>query len=186
MVSADPRRRVDSSHLPLVVAVTGSRHWAGWRHKRGANAVRRGERLTPEQQEQSNVLRALLRKTWATHGSTKTKAGDLVPRSVKPILIHGDCEGADWCARFHASGFGWRIHDEPAPWDAGFAAGPLRNELMIDLVLQYRKHAYPCVLIACPFPDSRGTWNCVNYAKAQGFEEKGGVILIERSFLGEK
>jgi hypothetical protein len=48
-------------------------------------------------------------------------------------IIHGAARGADMIAGEVAKQFGWNVREYPAQWDKhGKAAGPLRNQLMLD------------------------------------------------------
>lgn len=68
-----------------------------------------------------------------------------------PVLVHGDCKGADKLAAEVASELGWTVLARPADWAKhGRAAGPIRNQAMID----ERK---PTHALACLLPTSRGT-----------------------------
>jgi hypothetical protein len=96
---------------------------------------------------------------------------DRVHRERGPItaIIHGDCPtGADamvakWMLGIQ--GTHWDtpivIRKYPADWDLhGKAAGPLRNQQMVD--------QKPDLCVA--FPGGRGTADCVRRAQAAGIE----------------
>lgn len=76
------------------------------------------------------------------------------------LLVHGHCPlGAD------ARADRWALEHmrEPperwkADWHLGMAAGPLRNQQMVD--------AGALVCLAFPMNHSRGTWDCVRKAEA--------------------
>jgi len=73
------------------------------------------------------------------------------------ILIHGAARGADTLAHEYGLSRGWVIRAYPAKWEHhGKAAGPLRNQEMID-------KEKPDVVIA--FPGGRGTMDMVRRAK---------------------
>ncbi len=78
-------------------------------------------------------------------------------------IIHGACRtGADeladrWAVRHYV-----QIHEFPADWEAhGRAAGPIRNQRMID-------EGKPDLVVA--FPGGRGTADMVRRAKAAGIK----------------
>ena len=49
------------------------------------------------------------------------------------LIIHGDCEGADKLAGVVAKNLGLKVEAYPADWDKhGSAAGPIRNQQMLD------------------------------------------------------
>jgi len=78
-------------------------------------------------------------------------------------LVHGDCRGADrLTAQLAEHKFKWSIVAVPADWNKyGKAAGPLRNQKMID---EYKPHH----VIALLDPASRGTVDCINRVKLYG------------------
>lgn len=72
------------------------------------------------------------------------------------LLMHGDAPGVDTDADHWALDHGIQRVKVPANWRGeGKAAGPLRNQLMLDLVL-------PDITLAFPMPESRGTWDMVS------------------------
>lgn len=76
-----------------------------------------------------------------------------------PVLIEGGAQGADRLARTAAQKLGWRIQTFEAKWGTnGRAAGPIRNQEMID--------SYLHVLIA--FSGGRGTADMVARATKAG------------------
>lgn len=83
-------------------------------------------------------------------------------------VISGMAPGADSFAAEWAERFGFPLHRFPADWKAhGRAAGPIRNQRMID-------EGKPDLVIA--FPGGRGTADMVRRARAAGIEvrEIGG------------
>lgn len=79
------------------------------------------------------------------------------------VIVHGACPtGADaiadtWGRLFYPGSV--LVEPNPADWDHfGKAAGPMRNQLMVDLGAD--------VCLAFPFPDSRGTTDCMEKARA--------------------
>lgn len=80
------------------------------------------------------------------------------------IVIHGGCRGADQMAASTAKKFGMEVVEYKADWSRhGKAAGPIRNQLMLD-------DGKPDMVIA--FADdvstTRGTLDMVQRAKAAG------------------
>lgn len=85
-------------------------------------------------------------------------------------LVSGACPtGADaLCEQFWAP-YG-PVERHPADWSThGRAAGPLRNQAMVDTA--------PDLVLAFPLGDSRGTWDCVRRARTAGL----AVIVTEPS-----
>jgi hypothetical protein len=77
-------------------------------------------------------------------------------------LIHGGATGADRLASLYAKSWGIKCTSYPANWrNLGKAAGPIRNQQMID-------EGKPDLVIA--FPGGRGTADMVRRAKAAGIE----------------
>jgi len=80
------------------------------------------------------------------------------------VIIHGDCRGADRLAGQAAEQLGLTVRAYPAQWDShGRAAGPIRNQQMID-------EEHPDLVIA--FHDdltkSKGTRDMLQRAKRSG------------------
>lgn len=65
--------------------------------------------------------------------------------SADTVIIHGAGRGADLCAAYHARERGLVVLSFPADWDKdGKAAGPLRNQRMLDegkpnIVIAFRR-----------------------------------------------
>lgn len=84
-------------------------------------------------------------------------------------LVHGGATGADIMAEEWAVSRGLNTHCVHASWKAyGRAAGPLRNQLMLD--------TYPLALVVA-FPGGRGTLDMMSRAKQQG---RSLLVLIDR------
>lgn len=78
------------------------------------------------------------------------------------VLVHGDCPtGADAIAAEIWQDMGGKCEAHPANWvKYGRAAGPIRNQQMVDL------GADAC--LAFPMGDSRGTRGCMCMAAVAG------------------
>lgn len=75
-------------------------------------------------------------------------------------LIVGDASGADLYARRSGYGYGWNVRVFQADWEThGKAAGPIRNQQMID-------DGQPHLCFA--FPGGAGTNDCVKRCRAAG------------------
>lgn len=94
-----------------------------------------------------------------------------VEATIGPIevIIHGaNPRGADKLADELADELGIPKLRFPADWDEhGKAAGPIRNQRMID-------EGRPTYVLAFPDPKSRGTWDMVKKAHTAGL--KGKVV----------
>jgi hypothetical protein len=77
------------------------------------------------------------------------------------VVIHGGAPGADTIAGEAALVLGLKVEIYPADWERyGKAAGPIRNQLMID--------SKPHCVVAFPLPNSRGTLDTIRRAQAAG------------------
>ena len=83
---------------------------------------------------------------------------DIHEKTPIDALIHGDSRGADRCAGSLAKELGIKVVPVPADWRThGKAAGPIRNQRMID-------DFKPDLVLA--FPGGRGTADMVARAEA--------------------
>jgi len=82
----------------------------------------------------------------------------------KNVVATGGCPtGADAYASWLARNRGVPLVTYRADWRLGNKAGPLRNKHMID-------HFQPALVLAFLHPKSRGTVQCWEYAKSQGYK----------------
>lgn len=87
----------------------------------------------------------------------RTPEGD-----VDFTIIEGGAKGADFLARVFAKFVGLPFIEFPADWEKhGKAAGPIRNKQMLD-------EGRPDLVLAFRAPNSRGTQNMIDQAKAAG------------------
>ena len=90
-----------------------------------------------------------------------TYLGSYIGANHSAVLVHGGAKGADAVAADIADNWGWTVEEHPADWDAdGRRAGPLRNQRMVD--------AGADIVLACPMPGSKGTWDCMKRAVEAG------------------
>ncbi len=115
------------------------------------------------------MLRILI--TGSRYWSDWIKLADVLKRYAsystdEVVIVHGDCPtGADQLAEQWATERKIRTEKHPAKWEKyGKAAGPKRNQKMVDLGAD--------ICIAFPLPDSRGTVDCMNKAKAANIPVK--------------
>lgn len=77
------------------------------------------------------------------------------------VIVHGAARGADTIAANWAEKWQLNAEAHPADWKKhGKAAGPIRNQEMVDLGAD--------VCLAFPTEGSIGTWDCVRRAKKAG------------------
>lgn len=77
------------------------------------------------------------------------------------VVVHGNAQGADRLADRAARALGLRTEPRSARWRTeGRAAGPLRNQRMVDLGAD--------VCLAFPLGESRGTRDAITRAEAAG------------------
>jgi len=89
----------------------------------------------------------------------------ILPVKDNIIVIHGGARGADALAGWWARTNGFSVELYPADWDKhGLAAGPIRNQQMID-------EGKPDLVVA--FPGGKGTADMVRRAK------KAGILVKE-------
>jgi|SRR5208282_4208671 len=91
---------------------------------------------------------------------------DLGGRGAIEVLIHGAADGADCLGALAAEELGIPRIAEPAQWKKhGLAAGPIRNQKMLD-------DHNPNLCLAFPDPASSGTWDMVRRAQRANVETK--------------
>jgi len=79
-------------------------------------------------------------------------------KNKKYILISGGAKGADTIAENIANKLKWDVIKHLPNWNKyGRAAGPVRNQLIID--------EKPDILLAFPMPESKGTYDAIKKAK---------------------
>lgn len=93
-----------------------------------------------------------------------------VERRGLDTIIEGEARGADWLARQWAEARGdIGIIAVPAAWERdGSNAGPIRNKLMLDILLGGDDPRRPRCVIA--FAGGRGTGNMKLQARGAGVE----------------
>lgn len=134
--------------------------------------------------ERVDALRVVVTgsREWSSRSLIHAALWAAFARSVgQPRLAHGGATGADEIAG--AMGLvaardlrgGLTVEVYPANWDLdGRAAGPLRNQRMIEA-------ERPHLVLAFPLPRSRGTWDCVRRARAMGVP----VVVVREDGTGE-
>jgi imidazolonepropionase-like amidohydrolase len=110
-------------------------------------------------------------------GDRNWRDGDMIRTALwnhfNDTLIHGDARGADRIAAGIAERRGMSVIPFPAKWDEhGKAAGPIRNEEMLQALLKARERGRPVTVHA--FHDdleaSKGTADMVHRARRAGFD----------------
>ncbi len=81
------------------------------------------------------------------------------------IVVHGACRGADTIAHAVAESLGFTVRPYPARWsDLGRAAGPLRNQHMLDVENVHHEPIELCIAFHDDLEHSNGTNDMVNRA----------------------
>lgn len=87
------------------------------------------------------------------------------------LVVHGAACGTDALAAQYAAGRGWGMLPMPAQWELyGNAAGPRRNQVMLNVTIALGDCGYRAVVHAFPGPRSRGTWDMVRRAREAGLD----------------
>lgn len=92
-------------------------------------------------------------------GALASVVEDAIYHEREPVVVHGDCPtGADALVQAICDAAEIRTERHPADWNEhGKAAGPLRNQEMVDLGAN--------VCLAFPHHGSRGTSDCIRRAE---------------------
>lgn len=103
-------------------------------------------------------------REYADHAHVRDVLCEIDAKTPILCIIHGGAPGADSLGQWWADGAGCRVEVYPAAWQThGKAAGPLRNQRMVD-------EGKPDLVVA--FPGGRGTADMVRRA------EKAGIPVI--------
>ncbi len=84
--------------------------------------------------------------------------------SKDTVILHGGCRGADLMADDIAKKFGFEYYEYSANWERyGLAAGPIRNQLMLD-------EGKPNIVVAFHnnISESKGTKDMIRRARMAG------------------
>lgn len=87
---------------------------------------------------------------------------DVTQFGGRMLVVHGHARGADRLADAWARCNGIPVERHPADWSIGRAAGPLRNQHMVNLGAH--------LVLAFPTGASTGTRDCTRRAHAAGIE----------------
>ena len=112
------------------------------------------------------MLRVLIcgGRHYADFERIKATLVELGGKETISVVIHGAADGADCLGALAAQELGIPLIAVPADWRKhGNAAGPIRNQQMID------EHS-PNLVLAFPDPQSKGTWDMVRRAKKDEIE----------------
>jgi hypothetical protein len=89
------------------------------------------------------------------------------------VVISGACRGADTLGEHWAETVGIPVERHPADWAKGPSAGPIRNQLMVDL-----PHAFGLVVVR--FHGSKGSADILRRAEhARAFARKRAFKIID-------
>lgn len=127
-------------------------------------------------------------RDWHNSGVIWGTLDELRAREPELNVIEGRCRGADriagaWAARNRARGVGWVPF--PARWTIfGKAAGPIRNQEMLDRLLEARDLGHEVLVVAFhdALEQSRGTKDMVRRARKAGVP----VMMVTSKGLSEQ
>jgi len=87
-------------------------------------------------------------------------------RDLRPILIEGECRGADLECKQVALELGWEVLGKPADWSISRGGGVVRNTQMVKELLELQEAGMQVCVWAFhgDITKSRGTKDCINKA----------------------
>lgn len=89
------------------------------------------------------------------------------------ILIHGACQGADNTCAAVAEALGFEVRAYPADWkNHGRAAGPIRNQFMIDAEHKLEEPIDLCLAFHNSIESSRGTADMLKRVNKSNIESR--------------
>lgn len=101
-------------------------------------------------------------RDWTDEATIRHELQCIQDDNLNCKLVHGAARGADSIAAKIASEMGWLIEAYPADWQKhGKKAGPIRNQVMLDLGM-------PDMVLAFPLPQSIGTFDMIRRAENAG------------------
>lgn len=105
-------------------------------------------------------------RDWKNYNSILDVIKGLIANLGEIEIVEGECSGADMLARQAAIECEIPVHGYPAQWKKyGDAAGPIRNQQMIDC-----EKPNMCIAFHGYLEKSKGTKDMVNKARAAGIE----------------
>ena len=113
------------------------------------------------------MLRILITgaRDWTDYNSMFTLLNH--QKEFQPIIIEGECCGADLLAKSIAIQLNYKVEAFPADWEhLGRSAGPARNIKMINRLRELQLQGYKVAVFSfhCDISQSKGTKHCVNSA----------------------
>lgn len=117
------------------------------------------------------VMRAAFNDVWALW--TAGPQGDGGARITSPVLLSGHAAGADTMAERLCRQAGFAVATHPARWDEdGVAAGPRRNQRMIEQAMLYQQRG--AAVIVAAFLQPCTSPNCRQQGRQQLLPTAGG------------
>lgn len=105
-------------------------------------------------------------RKWSNYDSILKVVQGLIKNYGDAVIVEGECSGADMLARQAAIECEIPFRGYPAQWKKyGNAAGPIRNQQMID-----EEQPDMCIAFHPFLPGSKGTKNMVTRAREAGIE----------------
>ena len=95
----------------------------------------------------------------------------LPPPPEGAVLYHGGAKGVDTMAQTCAEALGYGGSKVfPYPEGLGRAGGPIRNQQMVDALVELKEQGHKALVLAFPCKKSRGTWDCIRKATKAGLD----------------
>lgn len=114
-------------------------------------------------------------RNWTDAEVIRADLDRLTQRYEDILVIEGGAPGADriageWCEVGAVLPCRLVLHQQiPADWEKhGKAAGPIRNQQMLERLLRFQEEGWDVAVWAYPLPDSRGTKDMINRAWGAG------------------
>lgn len=107
--------------------------------------------------------------TGSRHYQNRARVYGALDSYQPDLVVHGGADGADAMAEQWGEEAGVARLLWPDEHWGGHVSGPTRNQYMVDVVRSLVVAGrWDHTVLAFPLPGSRGTWSCVNKAKAAG------------------
>jgi hypothetical protein len=107
-------------------------------------------------------------RDWADEHAVRHRLSAYDPRTT--TLIHGAQRGLDTIFGKLGTELGFTVLPVPYFSELGNRGGTARNELMLEILIAYRKFRFRTYVEAFPLPESVGTIRCIDSARLDRFD----------------